>query len=384
MRVELVARGSLPALATLCACSPSAPVKHEVAPIVASAAASAASTASVAPAETGPPPATSTAKPLSTVVKSVDRVKQALAVLEGRLVDEKHIGRRVLYTWTPRPQAEAIQAGGPVLTLVESKSYGPSGFDYMLDDEVLHGNSLARLLFNTGFAKKRFAWPSAYATAIGTNGGRYGTSLLVVELAADALILDFANKKVFDVENKEVPLADLTAHPERLGAVYWSSTAGFREYVLVNEAAIARVSTGTDESEKLREAEKSDLTEVAAALRQLLIGDEKEVLERFSKTLAFASSSTRESVERIVTDAQTFVPDKLRISVEPKVKFSLGTFRGRLRPVACKLEGQRGRFRHDYSFGGGQYCMPSDRCQNVGGKCEAIRRPQWFNDTQRP
>jgi hypothetical protein len=386
MRVELIARGSIPALATLCACSPSVPVKSEVDPVVADASATASPQASVlvAASVAGPPLATSPAKPLSTVVKPVDRVKEALAALDDRVVDDKHIGRRVLYTWTPRQQADAIQAGGRVLTLVESKNYGPSGFDFMLDDEVVRGNALARLLLNTGFAKKRFAWPNAYATALGTTGGRYGTSLLMVELAKDALILDFANKKVFDVENKEVPLTDLTAHPERLGAVYWSSTAGYREYVLVNEAAIARVSTTTEETEKAREAEKAVLAQVTAGLRQLLIGDEKELLERFSKTLAFAATSTRETVDRIATDSNTFTPDKLRFEVQPKVKFDLGTSRGRIKPPTCKLEGTRGRFKHDYSFGGGQYCTPGDRCQNIAGKCQAIRRPLWFNDTQRP
>ncbi|MBL8742778.1 MAG: hypothetical protein JNK04_16835, partial [Myxococcales bacterium] len=195
---ELIARRGLPALATLCACSPAAPLQNEVAPPVASATAEASATP---PPSASAPEVAGSAKPLSSVVKPIDRVKEALAALDPRIVDEAHIGRRVLYTWTPLKQAEAIQAGGRVLTLVESKSLGPAGFDFMLDDEVVRGNSLARLLFSAGFAKKRFAWPNAYATLLGSAGFRYGTSLLVVELASDALILDFANKKVFDVEN---------------------------------------------------------------------------------------------------------------------------------------------------------------------------------------
>jgi hypothetical protein len=382
MRVDRLARGSLPAIASLCACSPSAPPKSEVDPPAVTAATASAS-AAVSASVSGPP-ATMSAKPLSSVVKPNDRVKDALAALEPRIVDDKHIGRRVFFTWTSRQQADAIQAGGRVLTLVESKSYGPAGFDFMLDDEVMRGNALARLLSSTGFAKKRFAWPNAYATAIGTSGARYGTSLLMIELTNDALILDFVNKRVFDVENKEVALSELTAHPERLGAVYWS-TEGYREYVLVNETAMLRVSSTTEASEKLREAEQATLAQLTAAMRQLLTGDEKDLLDRFSKTLAFASKSSRESVDRIVTDANTFTPDKLRFAVEPKIKFEQGIFRGRIKQPTCKMQTPKPqRYERFSSFGPSQYCMPFDRCQSIGGKCEAIRRPQWFNDTQAP
>ena len=364
------------------ACSPSAPAKTDIdPPAMASQTVSATAPTTASAAPSASVFAAATPKPLSSVLKPADRMAEAVTALDARVVDDSHIGRRFLVTWTPRHQADPIAQGGPVLTLIESKVYGPSGFDFMLDDEVARGNKLARLLFNSGFAKKRFAWPNGYATATGNNGGRYGPVMMLIELKPDALILDFAREKVFDIQNREVPLADLTARPERLGAVYWQ-TVGYREYVLVNEAAIFRASSGSDEALALFEAEKATLAQLTGAMRQLLIGDEKPILDKFAKTLAFATTATREAIDTIETFAKTNPPDKFSFVVEPKHKFNLGVSRGRLRPGACKLQGSTGRHRGNWdgSYGGGQYCVPGERCQNVSGKCQTIRRPLFMSD----
>lgn len=364
-----VARTSLPLLACTWACSPAPSPEPPPAPAPTSAQASAATAApATASANTSP-------KPLSSVVVRQDPLPPLIAELQKRAVDAEHIGRRVLVSWTNRTQADAIAAGGPVLMFETSKAYGPAAFDFMIEDEATRGNALAKLIHRTGFAKKRFAWPSAYATAAGFGGTRYGNVLMVLELKSDALLLDFSTQKVFDVDNKELPSAELVKAPERLAAVYWSTT-GFREYVLLNEAAIAKVSFGESEASKLLATEVALLDALTKAFGQVLIGDEAPALEAFKKTLAFNPIATRENVTAAANTMREIKLDRLAFSGAPNRKFAHGTLRARLPRAACQLQGSGGgKPRHfDRSYGWGQYCVPSDRCQLVAGKCEVLKR----------
>jgi len=304
--------------------------------------------------------------PIATVPEAPDPFAQLLPRVEQRAVPI--VGRRVLLSWTTREQAEEIAAGGPLLSRVESPLHGPSGFDWMLDANVAKGQKLAKLLFRDHYARKRFAWPNAYATASGAGGGRYGSVLMRIELREDALILDLPMERVLTVDNREVPFAELEAKPERLAAVYWDEGA-FREYVLVNESAIARVSSGTPEALAIFRAERELLVALATAAPQLSRHDQLLLTVVFERTLAFSKNPTIDQIRAMAREASEVAPDGLQFSFVPKAAFVASGAQRRLTNPGCKQKRSNDFSYHRIS------CVPDRRCRMVDGKCEITRTP---------
>jgi hypothetical protein len=172
--------------------------------------------------------------------------------------------RRILYTWTTPDQVEALAKDRVLLTRTESPVHGPSFYDQVLAERAASGDALAKKLRTEAFARARHAWANPWATVLGWEGESYGDELIVVELKPEAwtavLATSTASFRVVDADNHEVPMTEAVAHPERIGAVYFvhdapakgppGSFAGpadrpsYREYVLCNEAMIARWSIG--------------------------------------------------------------------------------------------------------------------------------------------
>ena len=122
--------------------------------------------------------------------------------------------------------------------------------------------TLAGQLASTVFAKLRFSWTNPWATLLGWPGETYGNQLLQVELKPEAWIavFDARGLSVYDVKNAPVDIQTALASPERIGAIYFQSSAdstsfycgsfsqggvAFREFVLGNIQMVQRWSLAT-------------------------------------------------------------------------------------------------------------------------------------------
>lgn len=374
------AKGAIPMWLLSAACADQPAERSKVAPPYVTATPSvwtSASAASSSPDGAPSGPALGSATPLSSAapLSSAQRELVApafLSELEARGITSGRIARRTLYSWTSVAQAEAILKGGPVLSREESAKHGPSAFDWMLDDAAGKSDPLAALLFHRGFAKKRFAWPNAFATALGFLGETYGSALLAIELAPDALVLDLASRTVTTVDGAPSSIAELTAHPERLAAVYWIANPPspnvpargptFREYVLVNESTIRKVTIGGATLDKLLEDERDLVARVDQRLKALPEGREEATLSAFATLLSFNMAPLRQDVEAMhsaLAGVRVATPVGERV---PKASFNLGLSRARLK-ASCKMSQARG-----YSYRS-TVCLPADRCALVAGVC---------------
>lgn len=160
-----------------------------------------------------------------------------------RTVGGGRVAHKILYSWTTRAQLDELAAGSKLLTREISKTRGPAAFDDLVATEAALGVDVAELLFKEGYAKKRFAWPSPFATITGEDDGSYGEVLLRIELRDEAQILDYTSRQVFGVDGSHGALSDAIADPGRIAAVLFEGD-GYREMVLVNESMIARWSAG--------------------------------------------------------------------------------------------------------------------------------------------
>lgn len=175
--------------------------------------------------------------------------------------------RKILYSWTTREQTQALRADPRLLTREVTEAGERSRFDVALDGDP---GPVAALLREPGRRARRFAWPVAWATAMGWEGTGYGRDLIRVELRPEAIVAAFSPGtpwRFHDLEGREVAEAAVLAAPDRLAAVYHVAPAsaerpGFREYVLVGEAMIASWAIGTEE---VRAAIREDAATLAAA-----------------------------------------------------------------------------------------------------------------------
>ncbi len=311
-----------------------------------------------------PPPATTASARAPEA--PVDVVAKLQASMSPIAVDPGTIARKSLWTWTTLEQGREIAGGGPVLSKETSAKFGPSAFDWELDGLAKKGDRLAKLLFNTGFAKKRFAWANTYAAALGMGGERYGTVLMRFDLTDDALILDWPRKRVVTTAGKPAQLADVFAEPARLAAVYWE-TATFREYVLVNASRIAAVHVGDAEVLGVFMRERAMVAELHAAASKAPPDVRAALLQRFSATLAFGKAADLDRVLAMEQGLATVGIDGLDAVVSPKATFALGTPRAALKDDCKRIEPL------DVSFAGG-VCQPAQRCTREGNTCKAVRR----------
>lgn len=181
--------------------------------------------------------------------------------LEQQVVHDGHIARAALYTWTTAEQvtslAAAAETASRITPILLTRERSASGQRSLFDERIAGDPSpLARRLRSRRHRVRRFAWPNAWATAAGWDGGEYGLQLVRVELRGSAWVAHFdpaatPTFRAFDLEGHAVPSGELAAAPERVAAVYHVAEAEdgrtFREYVLVNEAMLERVQVGGPE-----------------------------------------------------------------------------------------------------------------------------------------
>ena len=116
----------------------------------------------------------------------------------------------------------------------------------------------ARLLLeHPSLRRRRYAWPSPFATTMGLGQRRYGDSLIRIELDPRAWIARFepgAAQRLSFVDMRGEPVARerALAEPERVAAVYHvrgppELGIAYREYVVCSEAMIRAWSLATPE-----------------------------------------------------------------------------------------------------------------------------------------
>lgn len=177
-----------------------------------------------------------------------------LAGLAARAVHHDAFARPILYTWTTGEQAAALRASRRLL-VADAAAGEPSPFIRALRRLAPTDRFAALLLDHPGLARRRYAWPSPFATVRGLRERSYGDVLVRIELAPDALLVRFRPSDptpfaAFDLSGKPVDLA--AAAPDRLAAVYHVRDAAgddppFREYVVISESQVAAWSLSTPE-----------------------------------------------------------------------------------------------------------------------------------------
>ncbi|MBI3510756.1 MAG: hypothetical protein HY064_08830 [Bacteroidetes bacterium] len=204
-------------------------------------------------------------------------------------VDISHFGRKEFYTWTTPEQIEALRGGEEILSRSISPKNGPSNYDLVLSDSIYDTIKTARLLRETRYAKKRFAWTSAWPTVMGWENEKYGDQLLKITLKDSAIIVAFTPycDTIFRYEDCYGNKLDenfVLNHSERIAAVYFAGqktgdktgvrgTYGkpmrmhnvqiqYREYVICHEAMIVSLEYGTDKI-------KNEMQEEIGALSDL-------------------------------------------------------------------------------------------------------------------
>lgn len=176
---------------------------------------------------------------------------------------------RVFYSWTTDDQVAELRAGGPLFSRSESPGQGRGLAFTELATYAASGTgpeqTLAGQLESVVFAKARFAWPNPWATLLGWPGESYGTQLLQIELKPEAWVAVFSARRglqVLDAQNQPVDINQALANPQRIGAIYYESTAdsttnycgtfsygavAFREFILGNIQMVQSWSLATPE-----------------------------------------------------------------------------------------------------------------------------------------
>lgn len=174
-------------------------------------------------------------------------------------VDDERPWRAVLYSWTPPDRAAALAQSQTLLVATAQSGNAPSPFSRLLSRLRSRPGELGvaarALLEDPSLNRYRYAWTNAYATALGFIGRSYGTALVRIELAPNALVLrldplDPRPIRLIDRDQHEVPLRRFDELRSRIAAVYHVRRSGdvrvpFREYVVCNASAVARWSIGT-------------------------------------------------------------------------------------------------------------------------------------------
>lgn len=219
-----------------------------------------------------------------TTVAKPDAAAAATRALVGDAVFHDRFVRRTLYTWTTPEQLSELRTGTPLLSREESPVHGASYSDQVLEALAQRGDATAKMLFSTGFAKSRYAWPAPWATRAGWPDEQYGDQLIRITLRPGAVIVALSTAtgtfEARDLDDKPVLLADLVANPARIAALYFTSdasrppaagipkpTATFREYLVCNDAMIESWTVGGPELAREVEREAAALDALVAYLR---------------------------------------------------------------------------------------------------------------------
>jgi len=191
--------------------------------------------------------------------------------LRKHAVTDADFARRVLYTWTTQKQIEALRASKKLLVATSYQGFGPSRFILDLEDVVKKramGFETARtVLLDPQLSRRRYAWPSPFATRRGLALRGYGDALIRVVLREGAHTARFDPARAWLIVDTSGAAVE-TLDPKKLAAVFHvryaqTATAPFREYVLCNEDQIESWSVGTDEIKQELADERLLLTALA-------------------------------------------------------------------------------------------------------------------------
>lgn len=179
--------------------------------------------------------------------------------LAKRAVTDDKFAQRELYSWTTPDQASALRKTKILLVATAKTRGAPSPYSRLLSRLAAgEGQSaeVAKLLVeHPGLSKRRYAWPSPFATAVPLGERSYGHVLVRIVLKNDSFLakLDPLEDEPFsfvDLNNAPVAKSEVLAQPERLAAVFHvrrkpEGGPKFREYIVCNETMVARWSLGT-------------------------------------------------------------------------------------------------------------------------------------------
>jgi hypothetical protein len=183
------------------------------------------------------------------------------ARLRARAIADDDFFRTVLYTWTTTTQIANLRASGRLLVATASSGTMVSPFNRSLPGLATSsrpGAVLARLLAtHPALIRRRYAWPSAFATVLGLGKQTYGNALIRVELRLEAWIGRYVPTapeplRFIDASGATIALDCVVAEPERIGAIFHVRTepavaVPFREYVVTNPEMVNSWSVATDE-----------------------------------------------------------------------------------------------------------------------------------------
>jgi hypothetical protein len=187
--------------------------------------------------------------------------------------------RKTFYTWTSLEEVNQVRGNKVLLIKSKSETKGYSLFDLALRDSSFKNNPVAKVLCEDRFAKKRFAWPNAWATVMGWETEKYGEQLIKVVLKDDAIIgmfneTDKQNPFTFyDMKGNRIGTTNAILQKEKIAAMYHvgltkskrseTNMAGtyinpnqvksvetlvpYREYVILNASMIKFWAYGTDD-----------------------------------------------------------------------------------------------------------------------------------------
>ena len=201
--------------------------------------------------------------PIEAAVPAPADPAAATAALARDAVFHDRFARRTLYTWTTADQIAELARTHQLLSREDSPANGAAYSDQVLYMLAQRRDDLAKLLYSTGYAKARHAWPAPWATKAGWPDERYGDYLIEIVLRPQAIIVGLSTALGFfaaeTASGDRLALADALAHPERIAAIYFVSdatrsplpaiprpTATFREYIVCNESMIESWSAGSE------------------------------------------------------------------------------------------------------------------------------------------
>lgn len=162
-------------------------------------------------------------------------LREHLQRLRSSAVTSDDFVRLELYTWASELPSEeqpflrdTASSGGPYQRALERVAMGTS-------EEA----SLARLLAtDPERRRRRFAWPTAFGTALPLGTRSYGPELIRIELEADSFFLHFTPEqtpafRAVDRLGQEVPLARVLADPARIASVFHEqASVPMREFIV--------------------------------------------------------------------------------------------------------------------------------------------------------
>lgn len=175
-------------------------------------------------------------------VRAQTPLRDALA---ERAVTDASVIRRELYTWTSRAQAARLRRDRVLLVSGPADGAVRSPYQIALDAEARGDDAsadLARALSeHPALARRRYAWPEPWGTALPRGSRSYGPVLVRMTIDRDALFVRFAPDepepfRVLDAAGHRQAISVALADPSRIGVVFHvrrdERLGPYREYIV--------------------------------------------------------------------------------------------------------------------------------------------------------